>query len=144
MLVLSRKSVETNAAYIFVSGRAEVIDDLVEKGALKESEWLNEAKRKRAAEDEEMAKVPHLIRCGVHKMAPWVAVCVHILDRTASAVVPVPSERGGEVENDWFCTKCYEEFCGNRGLLPQPRRLVPSRKTHVARKSIATRFGVRP
>lgn len=54
-----------------------------------------------------------LIRCGDHKLAPGVVVCQHILAGMAGAIVPVPAEGGGEVENDWFCTKCYERFFGD-------------------------------
>ena len=54
--------------------------------------------------------LPKLIQCGDHRFAPWAATCVHVMERTATDVVPVRCEEGSEVEYDWLCPQCFRKY----------------------------------
>ena len=53
---------------------------------------------------------PGLIECGNHQFAPSAATCVHVIQRTATDVVPVRCEEGGEDEYDWLCPQCFKKY----------------------------------
>jgi hypothetical protein len=57
--------------------------------------------------------VPKLIQCGDHSFAPWAITCVHICNGTATDVVPLPNQTGGEVESDWICPECFAKHFGD-------------------------------
>jgi len=58
-------------------------------------------------ENSEMNRETKLIKCGDHSFAPWATTCVHVLDGTATDIVPIPLGEGGEVEHDYICDRCY-------------------------------------
>ena len=51
-----------------------------------------------------------LIECRDHRFAPYAATCVHVIQRTATDVVPVRCGEGGEVEYDWLCPQCHKKY----------------------------------
>lgn len=63
-------------------------------------------------EDLAMSGPMPLIRCGDGGLVPCVLTCRHVLDGTATSVVPLPRESGDEVQNDWFCPQCLEKYFG--------------------------------
>lgn len=50
-----------------------------------------------------------LIQCGDHSYAPGVIVCRHLFDGESNTWCPVDSGEP-EVDYDWLCPKCFEQF----------------------------------
>lgn len=55
------------------------------------------------------ASFPLNIRCGNHEEAPWSIVCIHLVLGQNKEWMPVESDHP-EVEFDWFCPSCKDDF----------------------------------
>lgn len=52
----------------------------------------------------------NLRKCGDHQYAPGCLVCVHLVEGHSTHWCPVPIEEGSELESDWLCPECLEQF----------------------------------
>ena len=59
------------------------------------------------------AGLPKVIRCEDHSCAPWAVTCIHIIEGTATDVVPIVLDEGTEVEADWLCPECVQKHFGD-------------------------------
>lgn len=53
-----------------------------------------------------MSKIPLVIECADHKMAPYSFVCIHLLKGASRVAVRIPTDDEREVECDFCCPAC--------------------------------------
>jgi hypothetical protein len=54
--------------------------------------------------------IPLVIECGDHSFAPYAFICFHLIDNPNLKWCPMEVEDGREVEYDWLCEECLEEY----------------------------------